>query len=157
MRHSAVCCDNWCRSEGCEVAEKEFTKHFSGSWQRTSASQLGLPLPFFQAWMASIRAAPSTPAKRVLRVDEKVTCSGILIQRSDTINKNSIYPRLRITAALCMVAYGTAVVVQDEYLKCRKSPYCCPYKNFLLCCCIKYQRRIHSGADGGWPKEVHEK
>lgn len=51
------------------------------------------------------------------RIEEALTGSGIFVQKRDALNKDGIHPRLRITAALRMLAYGSAADAHDEYLQ----------------------------------------
>lgn len=51
------------------------------------------------------------------RIEEGVTGSGIFDQKRDALNKEGIHPRLRVTAALRMLAYGSTADAQDKYLQ----------------------------------------
>lgn len=59
----------------------------------------------------------TVPLSVFCRVEDKIERKGILIKSTDAIKEEGIYPKLRITAALRKIAYGTSGEAQDEYIQ----------------------------------------
>ena len=64
------------------------------------------------------------------RIEDAITGSGIFVQREDGLSREGIHPRLRITAALRMLAYGVPADSLDEYLQMSKDSVLLSTKKF---------------------------